>query len=619
VILDNTKQWRVGFDQGTSPNDVWCVGMDGTFGCTNPNIPAGTAAQHTRILGRNYASCSSGNVATPSKMTQIFGGFGLHTALNLAGAQYVDVQCIEITRHSNCVVHGSPVYPSGCSYAGPIDDYDSEGVTTDQSTHDLLLQDMWIHGHTDRGIIGPIGGVVTANRVDIAYNGMAGWDFDDGSSTPSVNATLNFLYSTIEWNGCNQEYPLVDKYPAVSCYSQSSGGYGDGIGTPAGMGMNVNIDHSIFRYNTQDGEDFGHIDTGKSTLSITNSLSYGNNGGQFKWGPNFYKVTFENNLEVGNCLRMSAPMSGAPSTYNTYLADYCRANDDVSFNFRQGGTAIMANNTFVNYAPTTFDIQCVDATCSQSSLIFRNNIVRGYDNPTTYNMGGQAGGPGAFCGAGCNGSTGVLGTFTRDHNIYYGIRGSCVADAVIGGFPGQGTNESCVDAEFTDEPQLFKDETTLDSFNFDLTGGSPAVKAGIGVAGLLTDYLGNSWTTSPSLGGIEYLGTVTTAPPTPPVTPPTPPVQTKPTATATSIAFASAVPGFVDLKVKVSPVSGKGVPTGTINVYINGFSIGTALPLDSTGNVSLVLPSLFETVKISADYNGSSKFLASIGTYTPVQ
>src|SRR6185437_15820229 len=172
--------WRVGWNQGSSPNDVWCNGGNGNFACTNPTIPAGTPAQHTRILGENYASCSNGNVTDRSKLTQIFGGYGVYVALNLDGAQYVDVECLNITRHSQCIVHGVPVYPSGCSHNFPIDDFDSEGIVTDVNTHDVLMQDLWVHGHTDRGIKGAIGGIVTCLRCDIAYNGMAGWDFDDG-------------------------------------------------------------------------------------------------------------------------------------------------------------------------------------------------------------------------------------------------------------------------------------------------------------------------------------------------------------------------------------------------------------------------------------------------------
>ena len=88
---------------------------------------------------------------------------------------------------------------------------------------------MWIHGFASRGIIGPIGGTVTARRVDIAYNGAAGWDFDDGKATPNVNGVINLSYVTIEWSGCNQAYPGTG---AITCYGQSNGGYGDGIGTP---------------------------------------------------------------------------------------------------------------------------------------------------------------------------------------------------------------------------------------------------------------------------------------------------------------------------------------------------------------------------------------------------
>jgi len=56
-------------------------------------------------------------------------------------------------------------------------DYDSDGIHTNTGTHDVLLQDMWIHGHPGRGIKGAIGGVVTCERCNIAYNGGAGWDF----------------------------------------------------------------------------------------------------------------------------------------------------------------------------------------------------------------------------------------------------------------------------------------------------------------------------------------------------------------------------------------------------------------------------------------------------------
>ena len=502
VILDNTKQWRVGLDTDgtTNPWPTWSWGGNGTFAAINPTVPAGTAQQHTRILGRNYASCSAGNQPDPTKMTQIFGGHGVWQALHLTGAQYVDVQCLEITSHSACVVHGSPLYPKDCHrYSAPIDDFDSDGISTDTGTHDILLQDLWIHGHTDRGIVGPIGGLVTARRVDIAVNGMAGWDFDRGDSAGSPNGILNMSYSTVEWSGCNQVYPNV---LPVACYSQSTGGYGDGIGTPVTDMVSVSIDHSIFRYNTQDGEDFGHIIKADS-LSITNSASYGNNGGQFKWA-GFQNVLFENNIAIANCLRMSQPIPGIPSTFNQHLSDYCRAADALSFNFNNNANALLANNTVVTYAPTTFDIQCYDSqSCAGTTLTMNNNLVLAYQNPTTWNMGGQQGGVGGFCIQTCNSSTLPLGTINRANNIYYGIRGSCIANRQMYS-PGSVTGEMCLDPQFNNEPAQFTSEAVLDGFNFALASSSPGRSGGTTIPGLTADYLGATRQNPPTVGAVEY-------------------------------------------------------------------------------------------------------------------
>ena len=163
TVIIRGGPWRIGFDAqpgscsgaGCGAGYTWCFGGGGNFGCYNPPIPAGTATQHTRILGENYAACSSGGVTNRSQLTQIFGGFGVTEALNLTGAKYVDVECLEITRHSQCIAFGSPAIPSSCSSSSPIDDYDSDGIHTDNTTHDLLMQDLWIHGHIGRGIKGP--------------------------------------------------------------------------------------------------------------------------------------------------------------------------------------------------------------------------------------------------------------------------------------------------------------------------------------------------------------------------------------------------------------------------------------------------------------------------------
>ena len=486
TVIVRGGPWRVGFDQGKDAHDVWCFGADGPYACTNPPIPAGTAAQHTRILGEHYADCGSNK-----NKTQLFGGFGVGTVINMNSTQYVDVGCFEITRHSDCMTHGSPALPKGCNTSYPLDDYDSDGITTDVHTRDVLMQDLWIHGHPDRGIKGAIGGVVTANRVVIAINGTAGWDFDDGSGTPSVDATWNFINSVIEWSGCNQEYPQRHPIPVASCYGQSTGGYGDGVGTPQKTCMSANIDHSIFRYNTQDGLDLGHIDTGQCSLKITNSAGYGNSGGQFKWGPNEHPAIFLNNLVIGNCMRLSAPMTGAPMEYNKNLQDFCRAEDTISFNFRQGGSALFANNTIVGYSPTMFDIGCWDDSCSNSTLVFKNNIVRGYDNPKTYSLGGKEGGPGGFYYAK------PIGKVVREHNIYYGLRGfRC---------PGANATERCADPKLMSNPNASA-EQEYDNFNFHLQQGSPALGTGVKLGEVPVDFDGKQRPAdgSPDLGAYQH-------------------------------------------------------------------------------------------------------------------
>ena len=142
--------------------------------------------------------------------------------MNLKGAQFVDVQCLEITDHAQCTRMGAAAYPARCNSSYPLSDYAGSGILTDTHTHDVVLQDLDIHGLTSRAIIGPIGGLITANHVRLAYNGAAGWDFDDGNGAPSVNGQVNASYLTVEWNGCNEEYPITHAYPAISCYDETT-------------------------------------------------------------------------------------------------------------------------------------------------------------------------------------------------------------------------------------------------------------------------------------------------------------------------------------------------------------------------------------------------------------
>jgi hypothetical protein len=192
-------------------------------------------------------------------------------------------------------------------------------------------------------------------------------------------------------------------------------------------------------------------------------------------------------------------MPGQPSTYNANLSDFCRAQDTIVPNLPPGGTLVMSNNTIVTYAPTVIDFECSTSDCSTASFTFENNIVLGYDNPSTYNDGGQVGGPGAFFfGAPVNS--------IRRNNLYYGMGHNLTCPTSYAQDGGVGTSEQCVNPLLIGQPTgngANFVESELDNFNFDITPGSPALGAGISVPGVTLDYTGATRGNPPSIGAYE--------------------------------------------------------------------------------------------------------------------
>jgi hypothetical protein len=489
---------RVGWDQptGAGVDSSWCYGV-GSYGCFNPPIPAGSATQHTRILGQNYASCN-GSATNPklyaSNLTQLFGGFSVAYTLNLENTQYVDVECIEITSHNGlCVTIGAPAYPRGCNTSQPLDDYAGTGVLTNNATSNVTFQDVYIHGFDSSGLFGPIGGPITMTRMFVGFNTFAGWNFDDGSSTPDApGSSITATHVIMEGNGCQEQYPITNAFPAMVCYDTNSGGFGD-----SWSGQNTTLDSFSCNdcqdlYNTKDGFIGPH--TWISTLTITNSTSIGNMGQNWKWGGNTApnNTTFTNNLTVGNCLRMSQPLPGAPSNYNQYLTGFCRAAGNVVASvIPTGSTWLIANNSWVTYQPTIFDIACpVGVTPCTSTVNFINNVVVGYVNPN------NPYGP----------STPALYyiedssiSVASSHNVEFGTRNDDCN-------PIKGTGNICSDPLLVSEPAQgsVPPESILDNFNFHLTSGSPAIGAGATYSGLpATDYFGTMTSTPPVIGAVE--------------------------------------------------------------------------------------------------------------------
>lgn len=473
TIIIRGGPYRMGY-KGPNPKDYWGSCPGNPYGCSMPPLPSGTSDHPTRLLGENYQSCN--------KKTQLFGGYALGTIVNLSGSKNVDVECLELTDHGQCTRMGAGHPASeGCHSDYPLSDYAGSGISTNAETSGVLLKNLDIHGLTSRGIIGAIGGDITADHVRVAFNGGAGWDFDDGRGTKSATgASVHASYLTVEWNGCNEEYPMTHAIPAFSCFDQNSGGYGDGVGTP-GTPLNFSCDHCTFRYNTQDGLDLLHVSG--SLISITNSTAYGNMGQQWKMGA-MRNVLFENNVTVHNCRRMSSAMKGAPDGYHRYLSLFCRAaGDGFALAVNDDGNYVLRNNSFAGYGATTYDILC-SGHCSKANITFQNNLHIGYKDP----VGGEL--PAVFYMSNLPRNPFVA----RDHNIYYRMR-SC---------PSGGT-ERCVNPKIANMPE-WNGEASLDALNFHLTSGSPARGAGISVQGLKKDFDGKDRPASGAedIGAYQY-------------------------------------------------------------------------------------------------------------------
>ena len=499
---------RIGWDKGTG-NDAqnfWCAGVDKWWGCSMPPPPSGTAAQHTRILGAcAYGSYScnpvNGYPYTSNNLTQLFGGFGVGTVMYLNGSSYVDVEGLEITEHNGkCTRVGVPAYPAGCrTYPTVADDFANTGIGTSNKTSNITLQDLYLHGFTGPGVYGAIGGPFTLTRVSIDFNAFAGWNFDDGTRD-APTASLTQSYVSFVGNGCLEEYPIKhSQFPARACWDSNSGGFGDAWSGQNSTMASFTCDHCMVEYNVKDGAMGPH--TLIHNISLTNSIWVGNMGQNAKWGQDTNATfLFQNNLMIGNCMRMSDKLPGAAQNFNkstglggSYLSNFCRAAGDMFAYFADAGSTVnLINNTFVTYQPTMFDLNCnTPGACGSTPYKFTNNLILGYTPSRTINPTGSGEAPALYYRD--DKSVQVAGA----NNLEYGIRNgdSCGKNGNI-----------CADPLLVNEPPRQKQasQSFLDNFDFRPSGGSPAKGRGQAL-GLSSDYYGHRRPTQPSIGAVEAI------------------------------------------------------------------------------------------------------------------
>jgi hypothetical protein len=371
--------YRVGWDSPTSYcTGTTCFGVTGDpYGSGAPPIPSGTAAQHTTFEGGQFASCH-----TASARTQLHGGYGVSSVLQMVGSSYVDVSCFDITDFSSC---GRAGQANGCNTSlGTQSDYATSGISwSNSSTHDSLT-DVRVHGMAATGMIGPTGDQDTFSYLDLVGNPSSGWNADAGDGKTGTGALLvqNF---NISWNGCAEEYPISDALPYQDCTDDNSGGYGDGFGTAtvaSSPGWAATFMNGTASFNTQDGLDALHLTGAGSSMTIYNVSAFSNMGQQMKIGGS--KGSVMSSTIYTNCNAMRSPMTGLPSGYNAKLSDFCRAADTgVLISVGNGATTTYKGNTIYSASATAIEVAaqsaCTDGTCI---LDFVGNTFIGYLNNT---------------------------------------------------------------------------------------------------------------------------------------------------------------------------------------------------------------------------------------------
>jgi hypothetical protein len=400
--------YRIGWNNPSqsldaNTNQYWGIQGD-PYGSGIPTPPSGTPEQHTRILGENYASCHAA-----SARTQLHGGYGVATVLDMRGASYVDVACLDITDDSSC---GVASQANTCtSSVGSLSDYAKMGLEwSNSSTHDTLT-DVRVHGLASAGMLGPTGDGMVFSHLDLVGNAASGWNADAGDGKTGTGS-LRVEHYTIAWNGCAEEYPIPnsarDAEPYGDCTDDNSGGYGDGFGTATARsnpGWNVTFDQGTVFNNTQDGLDALHIGGEGSSMTVSRTLAYGNMGQQIKLGGAAGAIL--DNRIVTNCNALRQAIPGTPAGYNAKLSDFCRAadtgvlvtvNDQVPLKF--------VGNVIYSASATGIEIDCATEKCGSSSRIdFEKNVFVGFLNDAAH--GYVSGGRGEYSnpiylGAGTN-------------------------------------------------------------------------------------------------------------------------------------------------------------------------------------------------------------------------
>lgn len=502
-------------DSDTSPGSqaqyMIGYGMPNTSGCSTSwayncglnELPAGTDASHqTTIIG------------TGTHQPQLWGTQREYQVLAMHN-NYLKLQNIEITDHSTCT-YNDPV--NACNYGGsyPYGTWAPNGI--DMAGTGITLTNVYIHGMGIYGIVTEAMGSATFTNVKVIGNGWGGFIVgNDGSS--AVSGTLTFNQPIVEWNGCQEAYPLsggIDLQTNYSnCFAQNNGGYGDGLAFGATTNQNPGnwtiIGPGSISWNTSDGLDTLHGIASGNTIQIDKMRFEGNAGNQVKVTASIGKLT--NSIIVGNCGWWYGATQSAAGAMP--YGDACRALGDVIiFATGSGINDYIYNNTIYSNGNVTLE-SGTSSTCDSTTHIYvYNNIIQGgyawIDDSSFVGGGGNAQTTYIYNTGSDGNGAGSCGSlaWTEDYNIVIGTKNSnsgCNgAHDKCGTSPGfvsslpMGTAGGAANTYY----QAWSGITYAP-----ITSGSAAKAAG--TTGLTfwnnsNDYYNLSRGSPPSIGGLEY-------------------------------------------------------------------------------------------------------------------
>lgn len=335
------------------------LGQEGALGCSSAfpwDCTVGSIPNGVKILGEGYDT----GCASPPKLS---GVERTSFVLNLKNSNDVEVQCLEITDNLACVEHHChngtctgikapckrDVYPYG--------EWSAIGIVGSDSRN-VLIKNVNIHGLASRGVQAARIENWTIENSKINGNGWSGWEGDLGATTSSNKGYIKFLNTEIAWNGCVQG---LDGN-AFGCWAQSTGGYGDGLGTNK-TGGNWIFDNVNIHHNTSDGLDLLYTDN-TGSIEIKNSKFEFNAGNQVKSNG---KAILQNNTINGTCSYFSTGHNFKPE-------DNCRAQGNaISVGVSTSEVTIQANTV-------KSEGDCLllaSGGTSTGKLIVKSNIMTG--------------------------------------------------------------------------------------------------------------------------------------------------------------------------------------------------------------------------------------------------